>query len=130
MFVLIAILLIVLDLFDKPFFFASFFVLFSCGLMPIFSIVFGLLFLLCMYIYCRFLVWSSQYLHKIILVTGLLISNAFSISCVYTLLFLWLLVFILYENVDDFIPLLVVCLYWWALPFVIFLFLGVAFFLS
>jgi len=45
----IAIFLIVLGLY-RPFFFHSTFVLFSCGLMTIFRIEFGLLFLLCVYL--------------------------------------------------------------------------------
>ena len=59
---------------------------------------------------------------------GLLISNAFPISCNNTLFFSQLLVLISYLCVDYFLPLLYVCLYWWALSFVIFLFLVVAFF--
>ena len=42
--------------FCRSFFFPSSFVLFSCDLMTIFSVVFGFIFLLCVYIYDRFLV--------------------------------------------------------------------------
>ena len=54
MYVLIAILLIVLDLFLLLFFFPSSLVLSSCGLMTIFSVVFELIFLICLCINCSF----------------------------------------------------------------------------
>ena len=60
------------------------------------------------------------------LVAGLLISNAFPISCICTLLFSWLMVLVSHLCVY-FFPLLYVCLYRWAFPLVVFLFLVVAF---
>ena len=54
MYVPIAIFLIVLGFFYRSFFFPSSPILFSCGLMTIFSIMFWLLFLLCVCIYCSF----------------------------------------------------------------------------
>ena len=60
MHVLTAIFLIALDLFLKVFFiFPSSFVLCYCGLMTNFSVVFGFLFLWCVYTYYRFSVCSS-----------------------------------------------------------------------
>ena len=55
-------------------------------------------------------------------VSGLLVLNAFSVSCIGTLLT------IATVYVDDFLPLLCICLCWYikAFPFVVFLFLVVA----
>ena len=60
---------------------------------------------------------------------GLLISNACPIACLCTLLFSQLLVLNSYLGRwgGDFLPLLYVCLYQWAFPFIIVLFLVVAF---
>ena len=64
MYVFIAILLIVLDLFCWSFFFPSF-VLFSYGLITIFSVVFGLLFLISVCIYCSFCLWNEFILKNV-----------------------------------------------------------------
>ena len=58
--------------------------------------------------------------------TGLLISNACPIACICTLLFSRLLVLNSYLCGGDFLRLLYICLYQWAFPFIIFLFLVVA----
>ena len=55
-------------------------------------------------------------------------KNAFSIFFIHPLLFSCLLVLISYLSVGDFLLLFYVCLYWWAFPFIIFLFLIVVFF--
>ena len=113
-----------------------FLLFFSCRLMTMFSVVFGLTFLICVCIYCLFLVFSypevlmwSLYTYKIVLSVGLLITSAPPVSCICTLLVSWFLILVAYLYMDDFLPLLayVLCLYWWAFSFVIFLFLVVTF---
>ena len=60
MYVLIAILLIALHLFLLGFFLCFFFCSILLGLMTIFSVVFGLFFLICLCIYCRLLVYGCH----------------------------------------------------------------------
>ena len=120
-------------------------VLFSSNLMTVFSIVFGLLFPICVCNYCRFFVCGCHevliygvcvcvYVYlthshphtRLFWVAGLLIANTFPESHIHTL-YLWLLVLVSCLCVDDSLPLLYVCFSSWAFPFVIFLFLVVAF---
>ena len=100
-YVLIAILLTVLDLF-----LLLFLLPFSCSLLLCFDV----------YIYTYKIVLSCWYLHCIS-----------SVLHLYSPLLMRFLVLVAYLGVDDFLPLLYACLYWWALPFVMLLFLVVAF---
>ena len=78
----------------------------------------SLFFFVCVSIvYCWFAVSmrfqnNSLYICNIVLSSGLLISNVYSICCICSLLFSWLLVTISYLCVDNFLPLLFTCLYW------------------
>ena len=71
--------------------------------------------------------YSSLYIHKIVLSCW-----SFNFKCISNILHLYsplspLLVLISSLGVGDFLPLLYVCLYQWAFPFVVFLFLVVGF---
>ena len=99
------------------------FVLFSY-VMTIFSVMFGLLFYLCVCIYCRLLVYIS---HEVLIQQSICIhgcfkllvsfSNAIPISCICALLFSWLLVLMSYLCVESFLTLLEVCLDQWGFLF-------------
>ena len=121
-------------------------VLLSGGLMSIFNVVFGLLFLICVFLLQIFGLWLSwdfdigactpihkcTHTHKH---THTQIGLSFwSLNCKYISRILNLyssllpvLVLISYLCVDDFLMLLYVCFYWWAFSFIIFLFLVLAF---
>ena len=78
---------------------------------------------------CHDIWYSSLYIDmcKTVLSCWFLISNAFLISCICTLLFWQLLVLTSYLCVDEFLPLLYICLYWWTFLFIMSLFLVAVF---
>lgn len=82
-----------------------------------------MLFIFFMCIYCRFLIckymrfwYNSLYIYKIVLNFWSLVSNTISVSYICTL-FSWFLVKVSYLCMEDFLPLCMICLYWWAFPF-------------
>ena len=103
----------------------------SLEVFTIFGVVFGLLFLICMCIlYFWFAVtikfwYRSPHIYKIVLSCWSL-NCRYTVSCICTPLFSQFLVLVAYLCMDGFLPLLYVCLYWWALSFVVFLFLVAA----
>jgi len=119
MYALNAILLVVRFISKNFFFFLSSFVLFSCDLMSIFTVVFGLLFLFCVFTFCRYFVcvislrfwYTSLHMHKIVL-------SCWSLTCQYSsfvlssFLDLWFNIRFVYEWFPAFcLPLR------WAFPF-------------
>ena len=99
-------------------FFSS--LLFSYGLMTIFCDMFGLFFLICICICCRFLVcgyhefWDRSLCLRLFQVPGLLNVNASPLSYICTLLFSQFMLLVSYFFVEDFLPLMYVCLFQWA----------------
>ena len=100
------------------FFFPSSLFLFSCGLMTICSVL-GLPFLIYVCVFCRFLVCSYREV-RICLYKIVVSCWSLHCRCISTVLPLFppLLMISGLGNisvcVDDFLPLLYICLYWWA----------------